>query len=147
MFCQSLTLTEKLPMTPFKPISARPTQTVLGLIVLALVIIVGYSLYAAFPFLEGPSLKVTSSTVAGEPTSIRGVTKRVSFLEVNGEAVPLGEDGTFRAERTYPTGYTALTVTARDRFGRTVTKTLSFLVEKNSNNAHATSTYGTEKAL
>lgn len=134
-------------MTPFKPISARPTQTVLGIIVLALVIIVGYSLYAAFPFLEGPSLKVSASTPLDEPTSVRGVTKRVSFLEVNGEAIPIGEDGAFTAERTYPTGYTAVTVTARDRFGRTITKTLSFLVEENSNNAHATSTYGTEKTI
>lgn len=134
-------------MTPFKPITARPTQTVLGLIVLALVIIAGYSLYAAFPFLEGPSLKVSASTASGEPTSIRGVTKRVSFLEVNGEAVSIGEDGAFSTERTYPAGYTAVTVTARDRFGRNITKTLSFLVEKNSNSTHATSTYGTEKAL
>ncbi|TAJ14596.1 hypothetical protein EPO56_01995 [Patescibacteria group bacterium] len=133
-------------MTPYKPISARPPKVVLILISTTLAIIIGYSVYAAFPFLEGPSLKVKAVASDNNSTLIQGVTKRVSYLDINGKAISIGEDGLFSAERTYPTGYNGITVTARDRFGRSITKELSILVTNNQH-TEATTTYAKKENI
>ena len=93
---------------------------------IALVVIVGYTLYAVLPYLLGPALKATEVTSAGE-TTITGMTSRVSYLSIDGMDVSLSEDGSFSVKRAYPVGYTAITISAKDRFGRIVVKTLSFL--------------------
>ncbi len=93
---------------------------------LGFIIIVGYSFYAALPYLEGPSLSVHETTQNGL-TTVSGTTARVSFLSIDDAPVPLSVDGSFSAERAYPAGYTAIQVTVRDRFGRSLTKTVSFV--------------------
>jgi hypothetical protein len=93
---------------------------------LAAVVIGGYTLYATLPYLLGPSLKAVETTANGK-TTIAGMTERVSYLSIDGMNVPLQENGSFSAERAYPVGYTAITISAKDRFGRTITRTLSFL--------------------
>lgn len=93
---------------------------------IAALVIIGYTFYAILPYLLGPSLKATEVTSAGE-TTIAGMTERVSYLSIDGMDVSLSEDGSFSAQRAYPLGYTAITISAKDRFGRTVVKTLSFL--------------------
>lgn len=133
-------------MTPYKPISARPPKVALILIGAAAAIIIGYSIYAAFPFLEGPSLKVKAFASDNNSTLIQGTTKRVSFLDINGNATPIGEDGLFSSERTYPAGYTGITVTARDRFGRSITKQLSILITHNQH-SEATTTYAKKENI
>ena len=65
-------------------------------------------------------------------TIITGATKRVSFLEINSMPVSLEENGNFTVTRAYPTGYTALQAVARDRFGRAITKTITFVVTHNA---------------
>lgn len=92
----------------------------------AAIIIIGYTLYAILPYLLGPALTVSETTTNGE-TTIVGSAERVSYLSIDGLNVPLQEDGTFSAERTYPPGYTAITVSAKDRFGRTISKILTFV--------------------
>ena len=94
--------------------------------VLAAIVIVGYTFYATLPYLLGPSLAVTERTENGE-TTVAGMTARVSYLSIDGLNVPLSEDGSFSAKRAYPVGYTAITVSAKDRFGRIISKTLTFL--------------------
>lgn len=107
--------------------------------VLALLIIVGYALFAAYPYLKGPSLTLSFASVKGL-TTLYGDTERVSFLTINGAEIPVGEDGSFSIERAYPAGYTAVTAVGRDRFGRTITKTLTFVTEQGT-----TTTYGIEE--
>lgn len=93
---------------------------------LAALAIGGYTLYAALPYLLGPSLSASVTNANGE-TYVSGKAARVSFLAINGAAIPLQEDGAFSAKRAYPTGYTAVTISAKDRFGRSVAKTITFL--------------------
>ena len=94
--------------------------------ILAALVIGGYTLYATLPYLLGPSLKVFETTQNGE-TVVTGVTARVSYLSIDGMNVPLQEDGSFSVQRAYPLGYTAITISAKDRFSRTITKTITFL--------------------
>ena len=110
----------------------RPKQFPFGLGIGALIgivaafIICGYTLYAALPYLLGPSLSVTQTTENGE-TTVSGGTARVSFLSIDDAPVPLSEDGSFSVRRAYPLGYTAIKVSVKDRFGRSLTKTITFV--------------------
>lgn len=116
-------------MAPRKFIAFTPKRTALFIGGVALLIILGYSAYAALPLIQGPSLTATA-TMDTATVLVSGMTRRVAFLEVNGAPVPLQENGSFLAKRAYPPGYTAITVTARDRFGKGVTKKLSLLSPK-----------------
>ncbi len=118
-------LQKKLPMQMREDsvLRVRPGMVAVALGVL---IIVGYTLYAGLPYLLGSALTVSETTIRGI-TTVSGATERVAFLSVDGAPVPLQEDGSFSVERAYPLGYTAVVVSVRDRFGRTLTKTLTFL--------------------
>jgi hypothetical protein len=94
---------------------------------IALAVILAYTAYAAYPYLAGPSLSFSVRTSEGGITTLDGATERVSFLEINGYPIALEEDGSFSEERAYPPGYTELTATARDRFGHTVSRTITFV--------------------
>lgn len=113
-------------MKPLKAPPSSPFRTGIVLGILAAVVILGYAFYAIYPYLSGPSLSVVKTTSEGL-TTIVGRTERVSYLSIDGAAVPLSEDGSFSVKRAYPPGYTAVTVSAKDRFGRTITRTLTFL--------------------
>ncbi len=115
-------------MSPFeKPIVFKPARIGLFFGVFTLLVIAGYSAYAAWPLLEGPSLEVLLSVTPSHTITLTGATSRVSILQVDGGGVPLGEDGSFSIERAMPPGYTAITVLAEDRFGRRTTKIIPFL--------------------
>ena len=96
--------------------------------ILAATVICGYSFYATLPYLMGPSLRAVQTTTAGE-TTITGRAERVSYLSIDGMSVPLSEDGSFSVKRAYPPGYTAVTISAKDRFDRTINKTITFVNE------------------
>lgn len=115
-------------MSP-RPIVFTPRLASIVLGTSALLVILGYTLYALFPLLEGPRLLVQADTALSGVTVISGETERVSFLAVNEEQVPVDEGGFFSVTRAYPPGYTALTVSARDRFGRERVKRLSFITK------------------
>ncbi|MES2134639.1 MAG: hypothetical protein V4449_00125 [Patescibacteria group bacterium] len=113
-------------MEPRNVISFTPGRTAVFFGALALLFILGYSIYAALPLLAGPSLSVIA-TPQNRITAISGMTKRVAFLEMNGAPVSIQEDGSFLIERAFPPGYTAITVRARDRFGKRITKNISLV--------------------
>jgi hypothetical protein len=113
-------------MKPLKEIKTRSQSLVIA-ISIGLFIIVAYTILAAFPFLQGPLLSLNPVETVEGVTRISGHTSRVSYLSINGLPVALSEDGNFSVERAYPTGYTAVTVLATDRFGRTLTKDLTFV--------------------
>lgn len=116
-------------MSPTSPFSTSRPLYILA--TLGLVCVLGYSLFAAKPYLSGPSLTIQTpregETVSTATVSIYGKTERVSYLAINDLPVPLLEDGTFAVERAYPPGYTVFTVRARDRFGREEVRTIRFL--------------------
>lgn len=116
-------------MSPSSPFSTN--QPLYALALLGFLIIAGYSIFAALPYLRGPTLTVVTpvsgETILTPEVRIYGKTERVSYLSINDLPVPLLEDGTFALERGYPPGYTVLTVRARDRFGREEVRTVRFL--------------------
>lgn len=125
-------------MKPLRHHDARKTLGIVGA-VLASLIILGYALFAASPYLRGPSLSLEASSKQGL-TTVYGETERVSYLTLNGAEIEVTEDGSYSVERAYPAGYTAITAVGRDRFGRTITKTLTLVTESGT-----TTPYGKEK--
>ena len=119
-------------MSLFSGISLSPERAALLAGILALFLIGGYTLYAALPLILGPSLTILEPRVGivSGMVTIAGKTARVDFLEINDKKEPVREDGSFSVERAFPEGYTVVTVSARDRFGRTLIKTISF-IQKN----------------
>lgn len=95
------------------------------------ILTLAYALFVTAPLLRGPLLAVDTPsqgmTVVGDTVAVVGHTARVTHLSVNGHPVPLGEDGSFRLERSYPAGYTVFEVRARDRFGREEVRTIRFI--------------------
>jgi hypothetical protein len=110
-----------------KTASERWREAPFLLTVLAVLILVGYSAYAAYPYLRGPVLTLNAPSSHTDDTVISGRTVRVSTLTIDGLPIPLDEQGAFSVERAYPPGYTVVTVRAADRFGRAVERTLTFI--------------------
>ncbi len=121
-------------MSPRRSVSLSPARAIRLLGLALAVFLVGYSAFVALPLLMGPSLSVSDPWEEGA-TVIKGETARVSFLEINGEAVSLKEDGSFEVRRAFPAGYTDLVIVARDRFGREIRKHITFI----------TNTHGSEE--
>ncbi len=100
------------------------------LIIAALLLIAGYALFESRRIIEGPTL-VIDSPIDGSATSsalvtVSGRVENISFLTINDHTASADEQGRFVYRYSPPTGYTALTVAATDRFGRRVVKTISF---------------------
>lgn len=125
-----------------KPLTQRDGRKTLALVggIFITLFIVGYTLFVAYPYLSGPSVTL-SAKQNGALTEIYGTTARVAYLTLNGIQIPTAEDGTFSAIRAYPAGYTAVTAVAEDRFGRSITKTLTFVTEP----ATTTTSHGEEE--
>ena len=96
------------------------------LIAAALFILAGYGFVEVRPLALGPSLSVSGVTPAPEApdiVTVAGHVYRTVALTLDGAAVLPQEDGSFSSTFALPSGGSILTLTATDRFGRTVTRT------------------------
>lgn len=91
-------------------------------IVLALLIV--YGGFKAYPILSGPALTLSSpapyATATDGIVTIAGTAKRTETLTLNGAVLLIDEHGDFSTTLTLPPGDAILSLTARDRFGRSV---------------------------
>ena len=102
------------------------------LIVLAVLVVLSYSLFEARKLLEGPEITIefpadgsaTSSAVA----TVVGTAQNISFLTINDAPSYTDEAGKFVYRYSPPAGYTMVTVAATDRFGRRASKSITFNV-------------------
>jgi hypothetical protein len=102
--------------------------------VVVLVLIVGYALFGARRYLQGPVLTISyptnGSRVEGPSVTVTGTGANLSYFYINGAQAFLNEDGTFSFVYTPPPGATILTAEGKDRFGRTRTIEVRFTVTK-----------------
>ncbi len=106
------------------PIAFTPRKAALLIGGAVFVLIFGYALLTALPIIQGPALEVTAQSSLDGVTTLSGRTERVSYLILNGEPIPIEEGGEFSVLRAFPSGYTEVTVIAKDRFGRELVTTL-----------------------
>jgi hypothetical protein len=96
------------------------------LAVLLLVILGGYGSVKAYPLLRGPEIHVTSPTKnetdTGGLVTISGIADHTETLMLNDAPLLMDEMGAFSEELLLPQGSAILSLTAYDRFGRSVTE-------------------------
>jgi hypothetical protein len=95
---------------------------------LFILIIGGYSLYALRNYLEGPRLTINFPTDGYSTTSpairVQGVVLRTNFISLNDRPIYIDEQGNFSEVLLLDPGYTIIKLFIRDRFDRSVTRTL-----------------------
>jgi hypothetical protein len=103
--------------------------------ILSLLIIAGYSYYQARNLINGPELTVISP-ISGTTTTtplafIEGEAKNVSYISLNNRQMYVDKDRKFHEELLLSAGYNVWKLEARDKFGRTITKTIELVLRKN----------------
>lgn len=102
-----------------------------GAISLVLVILAGYGMFEAAPLLRGPVLTLSSPVYASAPDgffTVEGSATHAESLTLNGAPLLIDEEGRFSCLMLLPSGGAILSITAEDRFGRTVTKRIAVAV-------------------
>lgn len=91
-----------------------------------MLLLVGYGLFEARKLLEGPQITIAMPTNGSATSSsairVAGIAQNISFLTINDKAAYTDEGGHFNELISPPPGITVVTVTGKDRFGRTATK-------------------------
>ena len=96
------------------------------LTVLVLLIVLGYGIREAIPLFRGPVLSINTIENSGNSDdgfiTISGSAIHTQAVVLDGNPVVTDQDGRFMTTLTLPRGGAILTVTATDRFRRTVTE-------------------------
>lgn len=101
-------------------------MSVRGILGVLLVGMLGYGVFAALPLLSGPKLSwespIAYQTGSDGFISVSGNSRYTESLTLNDSQVLLDENDRFATTLLLPSGSAILTVTATDRFGRSVTE-------------------------
>lgn len=101
------------------------------LVIAVSAILIGYAAFQAEAFFLGPRLTI-DSPLSGLSTStsllsIEGRASNISYLTLNGAKIFTDERGYFKERILLSYGYNIVTLSATDRFDRTVTKSLQLI--------------------
>ena len=100
-------------------------------LVIVVIVIIIYAIWRSADYVRGPSITIfepqNGLTATSSTVDIIGRADRITDLSINGYSVPVDEKGNFKETLiTFP-GINIWTVIAKDRFNRTVSKTLEIL--------------------
>ncbi len=102
------------------------------LILVVFVSVLGYGFVKAWALLAGPTLSLASpgndASIPGGIVTVSGKATRTVALKLDGATILPDENGAFSSVLTFPHGASILTITATDRFGRTVSKRRTIFV-------------------
>jgi len=103
-------------------------------IILAVVIVVGYSYYRSKNFLEGPQINITSpknnEATTTELISIIGKAKNINVITLDDRNIFTDKDGNFLEHLLLLPGYNVIKVNAKDKFGKTLEKIIEIVYNK-----------------
>lgn len=98
-----------------------------------ILLLVGFALFEARRYLAGPVLVIHSplpgQSLDGPSIRVSGHAENLSYLHINGAQAYVDENGTISWVYAPPKGYTVLTATASDRFGRERVVSIPFIVK------------------
>ena len=96
--------------------------------------VLGYGYYRTRDFLHGPVVEITAPVngqmFASALIDVTGISKNISFLNLNGRKIFTDENGNWHEKLLASPGYNKIEVAAKDRFGRDVTKTLEVVLKE-----------------
>jgi len=106
-----------------------------GFVGLVLIALFGYGTLQARHLLAGPSITITIpsnyTTFSDGFVTIEGMAENTENLSLNGGLLPIDEKGHFQKTVVYAKGGGILSLTATDRFGRTVTEQRTIFITSN----------------
>ncbi len=98
-----------------------------------LLVLVGYSGFAAKRIFEGPQITIESpvdgATMSDSLIEIRGTTKNALSLTMNGRLIAIDTTGRFFEQLLLSYGYNIIEIVASDRAGETITKTVTLFYQ------------------
>lgn len=93
------------------------------LIGVAVLIVVGYSIFVLSGYLRGPRIILSTPQNGFSTTTpaimVVGIAVRANSLTIDGAVVPLDLEGNFKDKLILAPGYNIITITAQDRYERT----------------------------
>lgn len=102
-------------------------------IVLIILILAGIGWYGAFQarnFIQGPTITLNSPTENVQTTrmvTLEGTAENIISLSLNGRNIFTNETGAFKERLVLENGYTIMTLTATDRYGRKTSVSRPFI--------------------
>lgn len=89
-----------------------------------------YGLYESYKFLSGPRITIDepkNGQIFENPLiEVKGTAKNVAFLKLNGRAIFVDKQGNFYEKILLLPGYNIMTLTAEDRFKKSVEEQMHF---------------------
>lgn len=100
--------------------------------------VAGYAMFQAQNIWNGPIIIVEDPSNGGsspEVAQIAGVARNIISLTLNGRQIFTDKNGNFAGKLLLSEGYNVVKITAQDKFGRSVDKTVE-LVYKDTGSGH-----------
>jgi len=113
----------------------QPGKIALRVIIVSLVIVLiaGYSLFQARNIIRGPEINISSpssgSTVHTPLVTIAGNADNISFITLNDRQIFVNSSGNFSEHLLLAPGYNVWTLSAKDKFGRVVSKKIELVLD------------------
>lgn len=98
----------------------------MALLILCVLFFIGYGLFQARNLIQGPSITLLESlprVSADRAVVLHGTARNTTALYVNGQEILTDEKGAFSHTLVLENGYTIVTLTGHDRYGRVTTVT------------------------
>lgn len=91
-----------------------------GILLAAISLLALYALFQARHVILGPQITLQPDTYDGVSATVllHGTAENIVSLTLNGRAIYTDDQGNFDEELVLPVGYTVITLTAEDRYGR-----------------------------
>lgn len=111
----------------------REVKTLLKtfIIVTSFLLLLGYAGFRAENLIRGPELTITSpqtgTTTNSALIEIRGTTRNISYVTLNGDKITTDKNGSFKNKLLLSYGYNIITVEAKDRFGKVINRTIQLV--------------------
>lgn len=109
----------------------RNNRIAAAAIIIFFLAVVGYAYFEARNILYGPRIDIATPdaplSVTEQLIRIKGMAENISELTVNGNPTSVTEDGAFDEALLLAVGYNKIVLSAKDKFGRSTTKTLQII--------------------
>lgn len=98
-------------------------------------VVVLYGVFEAAQLIIGPQISIASpkdgSATSSGMVAVAGTARSISFLTINDKPAYTDESGNFTELLSLPPGYTVVTVSGVDRFGRRASKSVAITMRNN----------------
>jgi hypothetical protein len=97
-------------------------------ILLVVLLVLGYGFFRVKDLIAGPVIELASpidgATVSSPLVEVKGKAFRISLISLNNRQIFTDKNGNFREPLLLADGYNQIEIKAKDKFGRTITKTI-----------------------